>query len=67
MAKKVKYVGNIAFFEGNYDVNAVVHDGEPIGNGEINRSGADIYVCKEENQGASLSWLFRAEEVEVIK
>jgi len=64
---KVKYVGNIAFFVGNYDVNAVIHDGEPIGNGEINRSGADMYVCKDENQDVKGVWLFRAEEVEVIK
>lgn len=64
--KKVKYVGNVSYFEGNYEVNAVIHDGEPIGNGEINNSGADMYVCKEENQGVPGVWIFRAEEVEKI-
>ena len=64
--KKVKYIGNISYFEGNYDVNAVIHDGEPIGNGEINRSGDDMYICNAENEGVPGVWLFRAAEVEKV-
>ena len=64
---KVRYIGNIKYFEGVYDVQVIIHDGEPIGNGEINRSGADIYRCTEENQGVPGCWLFRANEVEPIK
>jgi hypothetical protein len=67
MVKKVKYVGNIPYFEGNYDVQVTIHNGEPIGNGEINNSGADMYRCVEENQGVPGCWLFRANEVEIIK
>jgi len=65
--KKVKYIGNISYFEGNYIVKNVIHDGEPIGNGEINNSGKDIYVCEEENMGVPGVWIFREDEVEKIK
>ena len=64
--KKVKYVGNLSYFEGNYDVVKVVPDGQPIGNGETNASGADIYICKEENQGVPGVFIFRAAEVEKV-
>ena len=61
--RKVKYAGNIRFFDGDYNVLNVAHDGEPIGNGEINNSGADMYVCVDK---AGNKWLFRADEVAVI-
>ena len=65
--KKVKYIGTISYFEGNYNVRNVIHNGEPIGNGEINHSGDDMYVCTEEDQGVPGVWLFRKAEVKPIK
>ena len=64
--KKVKYIGDIDFFNGIYDVIVIIHDGEPIGNGEINLSGENIYRCKREGDTYSACWLFREDEIEHI-
>ena len=62
--KRVKYVGSVKFFDGEYNVENTIHNGEPIGNGETNNSGANIYVCIAD--GAKTRWLFRENEVEFI-
>ena len=62
--KKVKYTGNITAFQNEtYKVFNVIHDGEPIGNGETNNRGDDMYVCQEDKQGVPGFFLFRKDEV----
>ena len=64
--KKVKYVGKNPFFDGVYDLIDTIHDSEPIGNGETNQSGADMYRCKSEDDINGQIWLFRKDEIEVL-
>lgn len=65
--KKIKYSGETHYFDGIYNVNAVIHNGEPIGNGEINNSGANMYVCHADGDMKGTCWLFRENEIEHIK
>lgn len=61
--KKLVYKGSVDFFKGKtYDVINVIHNGEPIGNGEVNNSGDDMYVCRYIDQ----TWIFRADEIELL-
>lgn len=61
---KAKYIGNLNFFKGgDYKVITIIHDNEPLGNGEVNRSGGNIYICE---RGKEPHWMFREDEVELI-